>query len=196
MNYKNYNDYELIYKIQENDDDSRDIMYQKYYPLIHNLAYEFYAKYSGYGYDLEDFVQEACILFFSALSTYDDAKDNLFYSYVLMIVKRGLWSFCRNISNTNKTIPIHNCLDIDECFIEDKDKNIDHIYKDQDYQNMMKKVIYDDMTEAGAIMELKWNGFSYREISKLLDIPMTSAEFKCRKARKELRKMLTQYYNK
>ena len=42
MKYKQYNDYELIYMVRENDDSSRDILYQKYIPIIHHLANNFY----------------------------------------------------------------------------------------------------------------------------------------------------------
>ena len=195
MNYKQYNDYELIYMIRENDEESRGVMYQKYYPIIRTIAGEYYMRYSGYGYDLEDFVQEGCILFFDALSTYDEQKDNLFYTYLVLIIKRGLLSFCRNISRAGKELSNRKYLDIDECFIEDKKNNINTISTDHDYQQFVKKIIYGDMTDAGAIMELKWNGFTYREIGVLLDIPSTSAEFKTRKMRRELRKMLIQYHN-
>ena len=181
MNYKQYNDYELIYMIRENDEESKGIMYKKYYPIIRTLAAEFYGRYSNYGYDLEDFVQEGCIFFFHALSTYDEQKDNLFYSYCLIIVKRGLLSFCRNISRTGKELPNQCYLSLDDCnFIEDKKNNMDFICKDQDFQNFVKKLIYRDLDNIGA----------------LLDIPSTSAEFKIRKMRGELRKMIHQYHVK
>ena len=34
MNYKNVNDYEVMYMIRENDEESVGLMYKKYMPLI------------------------------------------------------------------------------------------------------------------------------------------------------------------
>ena len=46
MNYKQ-NDYELIYMVRENDEVSQDLLYEKYLPIIKNLASEFYQKYNS-----------------------------------------------------------------------------------------------------------------------------------------------------
>ena len=37
MDYKDYNDYELIYMVRENDDSSYDILFQKYIPIIKRM---------------------------------------------------------------------------------------------------------------------------------------------------------------
>ena len=46
MNYKKYNDYELIYMIRENDNDSYDILYNKYLPVMKSIAFNYYNKYT------------------------------------------------------------------------------------------------------------------------------------------------------
>ena len=38
MNYKNINDYEVLYMIRENSDDARDLIFQKYSPIIKKIA--------------------------------------------------------------------------------------------------------------------------------------------------------------
>ena len=65
-------DYELIDKIRENDEESEEVMFHKYQPVIRNLAYNCYQKFSSYGYDYDDFYQEAMISFHRALKSYDD----------------------------------------------------------------------------------------------------------------------------
>lgn len=44
MNYKKYNDYELIYMIRENDDSSQNILFEKYQPIIRKFANDFYMR--------------------------------------------------------------------------------------------------------------------------------------------------------
>ena len=38
MDYKNINDYEVLYRIEEKDDYAEDIMYKKYFPIIRGIA--------------------------------------------------------------------------------------------------------------------------------------------------------------
>ena len=72
MNYNNYNDYELIYRVQENDELSGDILFRKYLPIIRNIAREYYNRYPVSGYDYDDYFQEGAIAFQKALTSYND----------------------------------------------------------------------------------------------------------------------------
>ena len=42
MTYKDYNDYELLNFIAENNDNALDIIYKKYEPVIVNLAQRYF----------------------------------------------------------------------------------------------------------------------------------------------------------
>lgn len=195
MDYKKYNDNELIYMVRENDEDSNNILMNKYYPIIFKLSSDYYKKYNGYVYGLEDFYQEALMSFYKAISTYNSSRNALFYTYVVICIKRALSSFGRTVSS-NKGID--NNIDINELeyIIEDKDTNpfVRDSYKG--LEEIIKNVILSLSFEAGAIIELKINGFTYKEISKLLDIPISSVEFKSRRARKMLRNKVLEYYCK
>lgn len=190
MNYKKYNDYELINKVQENDEDSRSILFEKYTPILFHLAKEYHQKFSDYGYDLDDFLQEARISFYKALSSYDEKKDTLFYSFMILCVRRGLLSFCRNISCTKKNISSRYFVHFDECFVEDEKSNMTTFFQDLNIESICREVLLTLPFEISTVLELKINGFSYREISTLLDIPTSSVEFRCRKARRELKYQL------
>ena len=187
MNYKKYNDYELIDQIQENNEDSKNIMFEKYNPVLRSLAYEYYQKFGDYGYDYEDFLQEANISLYKALNSYNDQKNSLFYSFVVLCVRRGLLTFCRNISSSKKNISSRYLVDIDECSVEDQKNSLPDFFESQEFQNACRDVLFDLPFEIGIVFELKLNGFSYREIGLLLDIPSSSAEFRCKKAREKLR---------
>ncbi len=193
MNYKQYNDYELIYKIRENDDDSREVMFEKYQPIIRNIANMYYQKYKQYGCEFDDFYQEAMIGFYKALSSYDENMDSLFYTYSVCCIHRKLSGYCRDISSAKKNISSEYFVDIDECSVEDPSSNTETIIKGKNIDLEVKKFLYELPIETSSIMELKWNGFTYREIATLLDIPVSSVEFKSRKARKDIRKALHKY---
>ena len=194
MDYKKYNDNELIYMVQENDEYSNDILFKKYYPIIFKLSNEYYNKYNGVIYELDDFYQEALSAFYRAVNTYNSTKDVLFYTFVVVCIKRALSSFGRNVSN-NKINDDIDISELDYC-IEDTRENPIILESFKGLENIIRDVIFSLSLEAGAIIELKVNGFTYKEISELLDIPMSSVEFKSRRARRILRNRVNAYYCK
>ena len=196
MDYKQFNDYELIDRVRENDDDSNSILFLKYQPILHNIAHEYYKKYSSYGYEYEDFYQEALISFYRALSHFDEGKDVLFYTFVTVCVRRNLSSFCRNISIRNNALPSYHFVDLDQCSIEDVESDISMHFNKEEVHSIIKSILLDFPIEVSSIIELHVNGFSYREIGKLLDIPASSVEFRSRKARNILLTRIHNYYCK
>ena len=196
MDYKKYNDYELIYMIRENDEQSNSILFEKYQPLIQKIARQFYQNFSNLGYQLDDFIQEARIGFYRAICNYREDSDILFYTFVVLCVKRGLISFCREISNSKKNISLDLFDDISNYDLEDKRSDIHSILQKKEIDCMVKKLLLDLPSDVSYIMELKWNGFSHREISILLDIPFRSVELKCRIAIRKLRMIFQKYEGK
>lgn len=196
MNYKKYNDNELVYMVLENDEDSSNILLKKYSPIINKISWEYYRKFTGYGYEFEDFYQEALAAFYRAIYIYNDSRETLFYSFVTLCIRRNLASFTRSLcSNKNKSI---DCLDIDELDYCVEDVNENPFMKDsyKGLENIIREVLFSLPIEASSILELKLNGFTYKEISSLLDIPVSSVEFKSRRARNLLRNKVKNYYCK
>ena len=193
MNYKEYNDYELVYMVRENDDECTNILYDKYISILKKIAYDYYQKFNTYGYDYDDFLQEAFISFQKALVSFDESKNSLFYSFVVLCVRRNLMSFCRNISSKKSNLSNYYLLNIEDVSIIDSDSDIMKNIHQLEIYNIFLDFIFEFSLEVSSIMELRINGFSYREISSLLDIPSSSVEFKSRKARKRLQQKLREY---
>lgn len=198
MNYKEYNDYELLYMIREKDESSVDVLYEKYLPVIKGLASEFYqkCKYINYNIEYEDYFQEAAIAFQDAIINYDDNKGSMFYTFVVMCMRRRLLSFIRDISK-NKSVSYIALDNIDEVFLEDEQYNVDNIVTGMEVADIVKKAITNLPNETSAVFELRINGFNYREIAILLDIPMSTVEYRTRQGKKLLTTMLhNNYYKK
>jgi RNA polymerase sigma factor (sigma-70 family) len=189
MNYKNYNDYELISMVRESDSFSRDIMYEKYQPVLVSICKEYYQKFKNYGYDFEDFLQEANVLFEKALINYSDNKDCLFYTFVNICVRRGLSTFCRNISNSK--IKIYY-IDISKYDFKEEKVDVNRMVDEYGLECEISRILYNYPLEFSAIFELKLNGFNYIEISNLLDIPCSTVEYRVRKIRKDFHKYYCQ----
>ena len=57
MDYKNVNDYEMLYLIGEDKDESYDIMYQKYLPIIKKIASKYSSLVQQLGMEYQDLIQ-------------------------------------------------------------------------------------------------------------------------------------------
>ena len=194
MNYKNYNDYELIYMVRENDELSKNIIMEKYIPIIRKIASEYYQKFSNYGFEYEDFLQEAQLAFYQALGKYDESKNVLFYTFVNMYIRNKMASFCRAISSKKISFVNTNAIPLENDDYEDIKSNLDIISHEQDFQKVIHDVIYSSPFLLGVILELRYNDFTFREISKLLDIPLSTVQYWSRKLRKEVSLQLQKNY--
>lgn len=187
MKYKNYNDYELIYMVRENDNFCYDELFNKYQPVIKSIAYDFYTKYKNYGYDLDDFNQEANLAFHKSVNGFDESKNILFYTFCTLCIRRTLMSFCRRISNNKKNISVTNLLSIDEYDMFGF-SNVDDYNRYSINAEIVKKTMLDLNFEDSCIFELVYNGFSYYEISLLLDLSVRHIQFKSRKNKEKFSK--------
>lgn len=195
MNYKSLNDYELIYMIRESDESSRNILYEKYMPVISSISSDYYLKYKDFGSDYDDFLQEAMIGFQKALVSYDENRDNLFYTFVIVCIHRRLLSFCRAFMNKKNKSNILN-VSIDDISCIDERANLDSILTEREMEKELKMVIFDLAWEEGLIFELRMNGFHYVEIGELLDISPRRVGAISRQIRNIVKGKINQYYFK
>ena len=171
MSYKKYNDYELISMIRENDENSYDLLFQKYSPIIRKIAFDYYHAYSSYGYDLDDFVQEGYVAFQKSLNKYNEKKDVLFYTFVVLCIHRNLISFCNSISNEKKNISSTRFVSLDDIILHTDDNACSYLDEKEIY-HMIWDFIYQYSIEETCVFELRWNHFTFNEISILLELPV------------------------
>lgn len=177
----NYNDYELLDYIYENNDDATNILLKKYEPLIISTAQRLIKYISNNGIDLNDLIQEGRIGLFNAIDTFKSSKETLFYTYAKTCIERKIYDLLK-ISRRGKQSILNNSIpfEIDDEFGESKD--CDYFLKDNT-ENPEKKLIndetmkeifekaYDRLTDLEIqIFELKVSGFDNKEIVKILDV--------------------------
>ena len=164
MNY-NQNDNELIYLIGEDNDQYRNILFDKYRPIICSIVNDYYNNYKSINIDYDDLYQEGLIGFNNAINTYN-FNDSIFYTYASLCIKRSVISYIRKFFYKKNEI-FNNILDDSyfNCyFVFDSDIFLSSMYEYE--YTYLKNCLNDDES---IIFELKYNGFSNNEISKLLD---------------------------
>ena len=65
--------------------------------------------------------------------------------------------------------------------------------EDSEFSNLLKQLIIDLPMEYSCILELKINNFSSVEIASLLELPVSTVQYRNRKNKKNLADLLTLY---
>lgn len=183
----NYNDYELIYMIKE-DENAFDCLLKKYEPLFKKISSSFVLRYKEKGIEYDDIWQQCLIALYFATSNYNQDNSAIFYSYLLICLKRSISNYIRNCGNK---INNYNFVNIDE----NQNKyniasaiNIDDDYIDYEFEQEVLDFKNSLDTLDASIFELRYNGFKYKEIATLLDISVKKVDNVLVKLRKKLEK--------
>ena len=89
-----YNDYELIYMINE-DEDAFSFLLDKYEPLFKKIAYSSVKRCASKGIDVDDLIQQCRITLCYVVDKYDYNRDVLFYTYLLVCLNRAIFNLSR-----------------------------------------------------------------------------------------------------
>lgn len=189
MDYKKINDYEVVYMVRENDEEAREIIFNKYIPIVRRIASDHLALAKTARIEYEDLVQEGLIALNEAINKYNERSGVLFYTFLCVCVERRILTYCRKM-NSSKHYLLNTSLD-DEYIYSVSDNDVFEAYFNE--INLERKFVsfknLFDIVESN-IFELRYNGFSYKEISKLLDIPVSTIDGKLCKIRRILKETL------
>ena len=92
MEYRDFNDYELVYYIHEGNEDANNILIKKYEPLINKIAHRMLPYCKNSGLEIEDLVQEGMIGLNHAIEKYQEQENTLFYTYAKKCIERKIIS--------------------------------------------------------------------------------------------------------
>lgn len=92
MYFAGYNDYELIYLVNEGSERALNVLYQKYYIYIYKVA----AKYIPRGDKKNDLIQEGLMLLNQSIKRFNPRFDISFYAYFSIVLKRGFLRLLQN----------------------------------------------------------------------------------------------------
>lgn len=201
MEYKNINDYEVLYMIGEQNEEAYELLFQKYSPLVSNLSRNYINKFNCNGLDYEDLFQQGMYGLSIAIYKYNEKENALFYTFASKCIKNEIINLIkRNITNNSNIL--NNAISIDkeygdnnqtlEDFFEDKSSNIEYIIEEIEKTKIVDNLKYKVKDCNMPIIELKLNGFSNKEISSLLDISYKQVDNGLRSIKNSLIKLKNQ----
>lgn len=176
--YRDENDYEILYMINENSDNYK-IMFEKYKPLIIKLCRKYLRKAKEAGYELDDLMQVAYIGLIDAIEGYLDNQNTIFYTYASICMENRLKTEIRNNQTfkkqvLNSALSYHNLsnhtnLSYIEIVASDEDTVLDYLESEErreDYLVFKNSLPF----EMSLVLELKLNGYTSDEIGILLNM--------------------------
>lgn len=202
MDYKNINDYELLYLIEEEGDVAYDILYQKYLPLIKNITIKFYKYLKGYGVEFDDLFQEAYLAFLKTIKLFNDKENTLFYTFLRININSKLLNYSRVITS-QKNLFYLNMISLNEPLSYNNDITVGDCVKDNIQEDPLMSLEYYETFKRietfkleliplhSQIFELVCNGFNNREIANLLDLSVKDVSNVLYRIRKRLKLYLS-----
>ncbi len=198
MDYSNdeYNDYELLSYICENNEEANDIIYRKYEPLIVSTAKKYHVFCKDVGFELNDLIQEGWLALNKAINHFDEQKNVMFYSFAKLCIERNILSFVIKAENS-KIKPLNNSIPLDilaERGYEFKEIGSASLTPEQLVESSENAAyiceqINNKLTSLEQkVFKLKLYGYSYDEISEILKRSRKSIDGALHRIRRKTRK--------
>lgn len=178
MNYRNYNDSELLSYVNESEE-ANEIIYKKYEPLINSLARKMYKYCTNSGLELNDLIQEGMLGLSNAITHFSEQKDTTFYTFAKTCIERKIISTIVSTKRLKNRI-LNESLSLDshdednsvglEVFISDNENNPERLIVDNENESELIKTIKLSLTDfENQVFDLKISNFNYKEIAEILD---------------------------
>lgn len=201
MEYRNFNDNELIYYVRENNEEASQIIFKKYEPLILSIAKKMYPYCKYNGLELSDLMQEGMLGLNLAILHYEEAKDNLFYTFARKCIERKMISLVIS-SRRQKHKILNESLSLEFSLEEDSLGTLESILSD--HKANPEKLLFDSAREAELIskmrdilteneervFDLKLAGFHYKEIASIIDKSPKSVDNTIQRIRMKFKDLL------
>ncbi len=177
-----YQDNELIDNINDNSEEARDVLYDKYKYIV-DIIINKYKKSAYYlSIDMQELKQEALLGFSDALYSYDYNKDSNLPTFISLCVERRVDNYVKKHS-TVKMRMLKEMISLDDQIGENLSV-MDVVSDNTTPENIMEdeeetKILLDKIKEVLSNKELEiykllLYNFSYEDISNILNIPVKS----------------------
>jgi len=179
MNYKDFNDNELLSYISERNEEAYEVIFEKYKPFIVATAKKLIKYCDNLGIDINDLIQEGMLGLNVAVNSFNQEKDNIFYTFAKTCIERRMLSLItasrrQKHKILNESLPLESDNENEHLslynLISDESNNPEVRLLSQERDNELINTINNVLTDLEhQVFELKINGFNYREIAEILD---------------------------
>ena len=201
MNYKDYNDYELLSYVEEHNEDAKEFLLKKYEPYIQHMAYQLYHNcvYKD-RIELSDLIQEGMVGLNRSIETYQPNTNVLFYTYAKTCIDHQMYSYLVQVGRQknklfNESVSLETLLETHENLEniilsdhrETPEEQLISRETEKEIFETLKKQLSDMELE---IFELKLTGLNYKEISEFLEKDSKVVDNTLQRIKNKLKKII------
>ncbi len=168
-----YNDLYLAEKVRMGDNEAFKALSKKYSLLIRSIA----RKYSAYGYDQNDFIQEGLLGLLCACKFFSAEKNTSFRTFVSLCINRRFLSLVRK-DRSQKVIPSENIVPIEDLELSDNNTlNPENLILQKERFEDFDKLLKDRLSSLELrVLSLYLAGMSYSDIANKLSVTPKSVD--------------------
>lgn len=180
-----YNDDELIYLMRCGSEEAKRCLYSYYYKQVRKWLYQF-GGYNVHGYDKEDYIQFAMMIFDRVIDSYRDDQKASFKTYMKKVIMRRMLSYLRG--GKNAKLYGKSVISLDDYASLNQDVKYEELIEDPRQRHQPDTSMYIKEKESYYLASLKQTttflersavtlkneGYSHEEIAKTLDVSVKS----------------------
>jgi len=201
LNYREYNDNELLTYIYESNEEANEILFEKYKPLIFKCARKLFNNCQNSGLELNDLIQEGMLGLSNAINNYNENKDIIFYTFAKTCIERKIISAVvaskrlkHKILNDSVSIEVemdeNNVLNLDYLFVDDEHNPETIVFDIEEQKNLILSITQKLTPLENQVFELKLNELNYKEIASLLDMSPKTVDNTIQRIRNKAKKII------
>lgn len=198
--YKDYNDYELLYLINDSNEEAGNVLYDKYKPIIEMKAKKYKLLGKKVGLEYNDLFQEGMVGLTEAINSYKDNKDTKFASFANICIERQILSVLATARRKKHSL-LNDSYSLDASIDEEGSTLLDFILgdsidpsikveNDEEMESIYNNVYKELSDFEKSVFDLKMMGLEYKEIASLLDKSYKSVDTAIQRIRFKLKKLL------
>lgn len=180
LDYNNLSDSELYMLVNEENEEAKDILFEKYQYIIDIIVKKYYYVASRMGIDYKELYSEALVGFSDALVSYQDDKDASLATFISLCVNRRVQKVISK-AGTIKNKIMQESYSLDHVYeqfglplielISDNNENdpLSNMTKDEEYEELLN-TIKEELSEAEyEVFTLMINNLDYNTIALILN---------------------------
>lgn len=180
MEYKDFDDGELFMLVCEDDENAKEILFNKYKNIIEIIIKKYAYNASLVGIDYKELYGEALLGFTDAINTYNSNKESSLKTFISMCINSRLQKSIRH-AKTQKNKLNNETYSLEHVYenlgvpladvISDNNKNdpLNCMMDEEEYQELINLINKDLSAFEQQVFQLLISNFNYIEIAKLLD---------------------------
>ena len=166
-----YNDFELVSLIRENNEEAREILYNKYKPIIVKKSTDQIYKLGSYGMEINDLIQEGYIGLDNAINCFNEKENTSFYTFALLCIDRQIITYIKKNTN-NKAMILNDAINLDDGkeYLFRDNTDIEGSFINKEDAKEFINLICDSLSDIEKkVFSLKLEGYDIGESANLLN---------------------------